>query len=243
MFKKFYSLLLSPIKRLLLYPPFRYKFLFSDIIHPHPDELILKSAFSFANHSNVGGDYLEFGVWKGRSFARAYNIWKHLLNKNSNLKDMRFYAFDSFEGLPEITSQEDKVTGEFKKGEYNASVNVFKEYITEKGVALERVEIIKGWYSEVLNDKTKKRLALKKAAVIFVDSDLYESAVQVLDFVTNYIADGTVIIFDDWFCFRGNPNHGEQLAFRDWLSKYPEITASEYQRFNWKGNSFILHKQ
>ena len=102
MFKKFYSLLLSPIKRLLLYPPFRYKFLFSDIIHPHPDELILKSAFSFANHSNVGGDYLEFGVWKGRSFARAYNIWKHLLNKNSNLKDMRFYAFDSFEGLPII---------------------------------------------------------------------------------------------------------------------------------------------
>ncbi|MCG2718374.1 MAG: methyltransferase, partial [Nanoarchaeota archaeon] len=72
--------------------------------------------------------------------------------------------------------------------------------------------------------------------------DLYESTVLVLDFITEYIQDGTIIIFDDWFSFRGNPNRGEQKAFKEWLKKNPSIKTTEFYRFGWHGNSFITHR-
>ena len=201
-------------------------------------EEILTTCLGFADFNRVTGDYLEFGVWKGGSLIAAY----HLAKKHERLRSMRFYGFDSFEGLP-AKKGVDAEFEQFAEGEYESSLEEVKMNLKRYGVELDEITFVKGWYDSVLNEETRKNLAIKKAAIIYIDCDLYESAVPVLTFITPYIQDGTIIIFDDWFCFRGNPNHGEQLAFRDWLSKYPEITASEYQRFNWKGNSFILHKQ
>ena len=62
-----------------------------------------------------------------------------------------------------------------------------------------------------------------------------------MDFITDYIQDGTVLIFDDWFCFRGNPNRGEQRAFREWLKRNPSIKVSEFHKYGAEGNSFIVH--
>ena len=83
---------------------------------------------------------------------------------------------------------------------------------------------------------------IKKAALIWVDCDLYESTVPVLNFITDYVQDGTIIVFDDWFSFKGNLNMGEQRAFREWLKKNPSIRATEFHRFA-TGNSFILHRK
>lgn len=236
------NIIKSTIRRFFSDPGFRLRFFFSHTFHPLPDEVMMKEAFEFASNANVGGDYLEFGVWKGRSFMRAFHTWKYVLLNNKNLSDLKFYAFDSFEGLPEITSTEDKATGEFKKGEYACSEVEFIGNLKKSGVDIDRVQTIKGWYDKVLNDKTKATLPIKRAAVIYIDADLYESAVAVLDFITSYVADGTILIFDDWYCFRGRKDMGEQKAFSEWLSKNPKITAEQYKQFNWKGNSFILHK-
>lgn len=215
--------------------------MFSNVFYPHPDEIAFKRAMEFAAHTATGGDYLEFGVWKGRSFTQAYHIWDYVRKNGKSLAPMQFYAFDSFEGLPEIKGI-DLSTDEFKAGEYACSEEEFKARIKSAGVDLGRVATVKGWYDQVLNDDTKKKLSLKTAAVVLIDVDLYESAVSVLDFLTDYVVDGTVLMFDDWFCFRGSAERGEQKAFREWLLKNPNITASEYHRYNWKSNSFILHK-
>jgi len=66
--------------------------------------------------------------------------------------------------------------------------------------------------------------------------------VPVLDFITDYLVDGTILIFDDWFVFRGNPNYGERKAFNQWLKKNPEIKITEFQKYSTVGNSFIVHK-
>lgn len=238
---KIVSAIGAPFRAIFLNPKFRYKILFSDVIGLHPDEMMLKRAMEFAAHTNTGGDYLEFGVWKGRSFSRAFHIWKYVCARNTRINTMRFYAFDSFEGLPPIISDEDKATGEFTEGQYACSEKDFRSIIVNNGVDLTKVSTVKGWFDKVLNEKTRKSLPVKKAAIVFVDSDLYDAAVDVLDFIEPYVADGTVIIFDDWFCFRGNPSHGEQKAFRDWLKKNPRFSATEFHKFNWKGNSFIIH--
>lgn len=232
--------MLGFFKKILLIPVIRYKLIFSGIFNAHPDEEILKHAMEYAAHNKISGDYLEFGVWKGRSFSRAYNIWKHLFFNRGELKSMRFYAFDSFEGLPKIKGEDS--SGEFSTGQYLCTEDDFRKNIAAAGVDLKQVEIVKGWFDKVLNDDTKKKLPLKRAAIVFIDCDLYESAVSVLDFITDYITDGTVLIFDDWFCFKGSPERGEQKAFREWLAKNPNIKAVEYHKFNWRGNSFIINK-
>src|SRR5262245_7856951 len=58
-------------------------------------EGVLRHAMEYAQTSQLEGDYLEFGVWRGRAFAAAcYFAKKCGLNMN-------FYAFDSFRGIPQ----------------------------------------------------------------------------------------------------------------------------------------------
>ena len=224
-------------------PNVRYKFVLplADIIAKDADEVILEKAMKYVGHSGIKGDYLEFGVWKGRSFSKAYHMSRYV--KSSSLAKMQFYAFDSFQGLPEITNVTDKTTGEFKRGDYSCDLPTFKRILQDNGVEMSRVVTVPGWYGEVLNEKTKQKLELKSAAIIFVDCDLYESAVDVLNFVTDYVVDGTVIIFDDWFCFRGDPDRGEQRAFREWLARNHHVTATEWQTVSWKSKAFLLNKK
>ena len=221
----------------------RYKLIFSHIFTAHPDEIVLKYAFDFIAHNQVEGEYLEFGVWKGRSFNRAYNIWKYVSATTKKLGGMNFYAFDSFQGLPKILGKEDTKSTEFAEGQYFCSIEDFKKNLASNSVDMKRVQIVPGWYEEVLNDTTRKVIPLKKASIIFIDCDLYESAVTVLNFITPYITDGTIIIFDDWFCFKGSPDTGERKAFGDWIKRNASLSYTEFVRFNWRGSSFILHKK
>ena len=80
-----------------------------------------------------------------------------------------------------------------------------------------------------------------KAALIHIDSDLYESCKTVLAHIEPLIQDGTVIMFDEWFAFKGNPNKGEARAFREFLEVNPHIQAIPYKQYSISSNAFILH--
>ena len=59
--------------------------------------LYFRKTFDFLTDNRVKGDYLEFGCHRCRTFRMALTeARKH------NLQDMKFWAFDSFEGLPEL---------------------------------------------------------------------------------------------------------------------------------------------
>ncbi|MEW5826116.1 MAG: hypothetical protein AB1778_04725 [Candidatus Bipolaricaulota bacterium] len=55
---------------------------------------MLRAAMEFERFNEVGGDYLEFGVMTGVTFATAYHMARSL-----GLSRMRFFAFDSFYGV------------------------------------------------------------------------------------------------------------------------------------------------
>lgn len=197
----------------------------------------LKKIMNFVHKCKIPGDYLEFGVFKGSTFAEAYKI-----AKAKKLNDMRFFAFDSFEGLPE-SGGIDRDFGQFEKGEYNATLQQFTSHIKKQlGDQPKDLIVVPGWFEKTLTPEIKRKFEMKSAAIVWIDCDLYESTIPVLDFVTDLLVDGTIIVFDDWFFFKGNPNRGEQKAFREWLAKHPEIKASEYHKYFWHGNSFIVHK-
>lgn len=193
----------------------------------------------------VEGDYLEFGVWTGRSFAEAYHeipkAFEYTKRWHSTQYPCRFFAFDSFEGLPEITGADEG--GPFKKGEYCCDQARFLSYLKSQSVDLNGVICVPGWYDKSLTDEVKTRHNLKRARIIHIDCDLYESTRDVLNFCTSLIQEGTVLMFDDWFQYKGNPQLGEQRAFNEWLRKNPEFQAVEFMKELPFRNSFILTRR
>lgn len=169
---------------------------------------------AFERLSKITGkfDYLEFGVARGTSMIMAYH-----LSKKHGLNDGRFFAFDSFQGLP--NSEKDV----FSKGDMAYPQEEFKLFCKKAGVDVSKISTIPGYYESSLKDDLIKEYALgSRACVVHVDCDLYTSTKEVLSFLEKFIPDKSVIIFDDWFNFEHLPdqeNHGEQKAFNEWSLK------------------------
>jgi hypothetical protein len=193
---------------------------------------------AFAASCGVPGDYLEFGVYSGNSFTAAY----HFARMN-NLAEMRFYAFDSFKGMPHTREHDVGASTQHGQGGYACSRAQFEKIIFGGGMDSRRVEILEGWYDEILTAELKEKLPIDIAAVISADCGLYESTSTVLEFIDDYVQDGTILIFGDWFSFRGSPDRGQRRAFAEWLAARPAVTATEFHKFGWHGMSYILHLQ
>lgn len=223
--------------------PLRFKSWFiklKEIFSYSDREKLILQVMDYARSNKMEGDYLEFGVYKGGTLIPAYHFSKAM---GKNLENMHFYGFDSFEGLPEIKGLDKEKFAHFSKGDYTQSMSNLIKNLKCSKMDLKRVKLIKGWYDKVLNQDLQKRLPLKKAAIIWIDCDLYESTIPVLKFIKKYIQNGTIIIFDDWYCFRGNPEQGEQKAFSEWLKKNKEVKAIPFRQSYWGGNSFIIRLQ
>lgn len=168
---------------------------------------LFERAFDACRDAGAPGDYLEFGVYRGTSFVTA---WKAA--RARRLDGMRFFAFDSFQGLPEGEGD-----GRFRQGDFVSDAELFRRVVDRAGVDLERVRVVEGLYDETLTAETKRRHDLRRAAVVHVDCDLYSSAVRVLDFVEDLVVPGTVLLFDDWHSFGARSEEmGEARAFKEW---------------------------
>lgn len=204
-----------------------------------PKEQMLNTALAFVEFNRIRGDYLEFGTCEGNAFITA----DHFADAHK-LFEMRFYAFDSFQGLPDFTHEIDQdpdVELQYWPGDFSCSLEKFQRTLRRYGVSLSRVHIIPGFFRDSLTPLTKQGLPIQAAAVVLIDCDLYESTSQVLDFITEYLINGSDLIFDDWYNFKGDPRRGERRAFEEWLDRNPTFRATEYHRYAWHGLSFILH--
>lgn len=202
-------------------------------------ERMLNDAMAFAQFNKTKGDYLEFGTFEGNAFLMAYH-----LAQSYRMEHMRFYAFDSFEGLPEVTGIDVLADPEphYTKGEFRCSQERFTKIIRRHKVDMQKTHVVPGFFDRTLNAETKASLPLRSVAVALVDCDLYESTRVVLDFLTDYLVNGSLLLFDDWFNYKGDPRLGEHRAFREWLESHPEMQASQYRPYGWHGNSVIIHR-
>ncbi|MEZ5428963.1 MAG: TylF/MycF/NovP-related O-methyltransferase [Pyrinomonadaceae bacterium] len=192
---------------------------------------MINMAFAYCSNNKMSGDYAEFGVFRGHTTIEA---WKAA--HRHGLSAMRFRLFDSFEGLPEISGKD--VGGPFETGEFSFGRKGFEKRLKKFGVDLKRFHITEGFFDETL---PKTRID-SKIAVAWIDCDLYESTVPVLDWLTDKLVDGAVICFDDWYTFSARPDKGEQRACAEWLEANPQIKLMEYREFHWAGKSFIVHQ-
>jgi hypothetical protein len=201
-------------------------------------EQMLNLAMQYVAFNRLPGDYLEFGCYEGNSFIAAYHF-----AQAQGLGTMRFFAFDSFRGLPEAqgVDVDSADTAQYVEGDFACDSAAFQRHLRSSGVSLGKVQLIEGYYRDSLHEGTRAELSLRSAAIVLVDCDLYEATRQVLDFVAPVLDHGSVLIFDDWYNFRGDPRRGEQLAFAEWLKSNRDFTASRYLACGWHGLSFLLH--
>ncbi len=186
--------------------------------------------------AKIPGDYLEFGVFRGTTFIHAFQYM------SPYLADMKFLAFDSFEGLPNPKGL-DAINGfssNFHETDFSCTEEEFLENLKRNNIDLNRVKTIRGWFDKTLLPEKMSEYGIHRVAVAWIDCDLYESSIPVLNFITKGLTVGSVIVFDDWRCFRNHPDFGEQRACREWLEKNPDIKLEELFSFGWHGMAFTV---
>jgi len=96
------------------------------------------------------------------------------------------------------------------------------------GMPQTRLITVKGFYHESLTCDLAKKLLPQKAVVVYVDCDLYTSTVPVLKFVKDFLQTGTIIVFDDWFCFYGDPERGQRRAWAEFCVEHPRLRFIDF---------------
>jgi hypothetical protein len=144
-----------------------------------------------AGKAPASGIVAEFGVWKGQSI-------NHIAKRVS---PATVYGFDSFEGLREDWAGWTEAKGTFSLGGRLPRV-------------APNVKLVKGWFDQTIPaflQGTESEFSL-----VHMDSDTYESTKTVLDLIGPRIAVGTVVIFDEYFGYRGW-RIGEYRAWQEYV--------------------------
>ena len=177
--------------------------------------------------------FFEFGCHSGRTFSAALSASKFLRFEIEN------FAFDSFEGLPETSKN---VDGIFRTGTFYTKKEDFVKTVKNRtGILLQDDQLVQGYYEKSLTDKLKERLP-KSVGFVHIDVDLYSSTVTVLDFLKTFLVPGTVILFDDWYCFSAGKEMGERKALNEFLKKHPDIELEQWKNYSTFGKSFLVKK-
>ena len=182
-----------------------------------------KIFMSIAHYAQINrpirGSYFEFGCHGGYTMRMAWDCFHHLF-------DWDYVAFDSFEGLPVIEEIDEMRIWE--KGKLKTTIGEFSKAMSEHGIPSERLKLIKGFYKDSLTEQLKQNLLPQKAAVIYVDCDLYHSTVDVMKFIRDFLQVGTILVFDDWNAFYGDPCRGERRAFREFCEANPDLHFEDF---------------
>lgn len=177
----------------------------------------------------INGYYFEFGCHEANTMRMAWKTFRWLF-------DWKYVAFDSFEGLPEIAEIDRQEI--WRQGKLKTTEEEFVRKVCRAGLPREKLILVKGYYDQALTEDLQRRLLPEKAAMIYIDCDLYMSTVPVLKFIRPFLQKGTILVFDDWYCFHGDPSRGEQKAFSEFLADNPDLHFQEFVQTN-EAKSFI----
>ena len=201
-------------------------------------------AIEYVNYEAVPGDVVEFGVFTGISLAlltKAHSFDPKGMNR-------RIVGFDSFQGLPGSNEKHAR----WQPGDCSSNhswhplLDVGDPVTADvtlrlfEACALDPPVLHVGAFEETLPrvfPAVHSRIAL-----VHFDCDLYESTRDALAAIAPCLQDGAMLLFDDWFHYRGNPAKGESRAFSEFLAAHPEWGAVQYQPYATFCNSFILYR-
>jgi len=202
-------------------------------------------AVEYIDYEAVSGDIVEFGVFTGISLAllaKAHSFDTKGMHR-------RVGGFDSFRGLPGSNEPHAR----WRPGDCSSNhswhpllrvgdpvtPDVTRQLFELSGLDAPMLHV--GPFSETL--PAAFPAAHPKVALAHFDCDLYESTRDALAAIAPVLQDGAMLLFDDWFHYRGHPGKGEARAFSEFLAAHHQWGAVQYQPYATFCNSFILHRR
>ncbi len=152
---------------------------------------------------NIPGDFVEMGCYKGDTSLMLADL---LSGTGEEL-----WIYDSFEGLPRKSIDDESVLGEdFRAGELYVTKREVKERFLRAGIKLPIIK--KAWFNELTREDLPGEIAFA-----FLDGDFYESIRDSLLLVESKMVKGGVIMVHD---YDNAALPGVAKAVNEWNEKY-----------------------
>ncbi|MBB4803646.1 hypothetical protein HNP37_003721 [Flavobacterium nitrogenifigens] len=155
----------------------------------------------FKQTSNVRGEIVELGIFKGNSFFKWIKFRDLLEQTNSR----KVIGFDIFGDFPEADFEGDKERRNAFVQETNGGKSISLEEMNEllmKQGLNKNVDLVKGDILKTLDEYLDKNPHLK-ISLLHIDVDLYQPVKHILERLYERVTIGGIIIFDDYGTFAG----------------------------------------
>lgn len=146
--------------------------------------------------SKISGDIAEVGTYMGSSAK--------LICEAKGMRNL--YAFDTFEGLPDLQNVDDV---HLKKGDFKSSYDLVKSYLS----SYQNVFIIKGIFPESADPIKDKNFSF-----VNLDVDIFQSTKDCLEFFYSRMNKGGIILSHDYITLAG-----VRKAFDEFFKDKPEV--------------------
>ena len=193
----------------------------------------IEESIRYISEQKIPGCIVECGVFTGGASAFALKS----LMRNDTGRHRAYFGFDSFEGMPQPTPHDGAsaiswmygaesnridpsqiagvLTGsDVNRADYAACLN----YLKGTGYPEHEIHLIKGWFQDALPAHKNE---MKPIAILRIDGDFYESTKVCLDTLFDNVAQGGVIILDDYGGFSGSRKAVDEFLMehniRPWL--------------------------
>ena len=197
----------------------------------------LKQAFYMTSLDGVEGDYLEFGVYTGSSISAAIEFSKRSLVERR--QPVRFFGFDSFKGFGELKSGGEEHPF-YKDLNFETSAEKVRRRLSRQ--VKDRIRVVAGFFDETLKGKQPSDYGIEKASVVMVDCDTYSAAVPAFDFLRPALQEGTIMLIDDFYFYKGSSKLGTYGAFLKFESAHPEWKFRRIFDYGYGGVGMIASK-
>ena len=214
-----------------LFPPY--------VFHNFGKAYALKMSFWHLNVDQIDGAYVEFGVASGNSMRSAEIAERRSHSNSLGIKRVRrnLYGFDTFS---EFSSQSlDDSHKVWNGNDFSIEIERvkrrFKKY--KKRIMLYKLDL-----SKVFINKQDINLFIKDEyiGIVLLDMDLGDPTYKALDWIAPKLRSGSIIIFDEFFAFAGDPNKGEHQAWSKFIKEHPEINYRNFFQYGDGGIAFQI---
>jgi hypothetical protein len=173
--------------------------------------MAVRDAVAYVVRRNIQGAFVECGVWRGGSVLAMILTLQH-----HGVDDREIYLYDTFEGMTEPDESDRSTFGEqalttwqraneageqawnswFKPEVFN--LDQVKQTLGATGYPTERLHYVKGPVEETIPAEVPDGIALLR-----LDTDWYESTKHELVHLYPILADGGVLLIDDYGHWEG----------------------------------------
>ena len=192
----------------------------------HAGLVATAKAVHYVIDNNIGGDFVECGVWRGGNAILA----KSIIERKASQK--KVWLYDTFEGMTEPGERDvHRTTGEGALNQYiktktnNGSewcysdIEEVKHNFSQANLTSRGLHFVKGDVAKTLAEQLNLPTSI---SVLRLDTDWYESTLAELNALYPIVSVGGVVLLDDYGTWEGQKvavdEYWKSLEFKPMLS-------------------------